>query len=135
MKTIIKLLCFSAVLLWGASCTPPVTDRTEFALYYYDIGNMYPGDEVSITPSYIGETPSDFRIYSVTRDGKIFYDPKIDGELTEEDSFYIDRQTGTFMVQNTTDMDPGKYVVSLSCTSGGKAYDYPGMITVEILSL
>lgn len=135
MKTITKLLFLVSILLYAVSCTPQVTDNTKFALYYYNIGNMYPGDEISISPSYIGTPPTDFRVYSITYDGKIYYDPKIDGELTPDDSFYIEKGTGVFFVQNTTDLKPGKYSVGLSCTSDGEPYDYPDIITVEILSL
>lgn len=116
-----------------AACTPQVTDDTVFNLYYYNIG-LTPGETVNISPSYIGTPPTGFRIYSITRNGKVFYEPRLDGELTEDDSFYINPSDGRFSVQNTIDLATGTYSVSLTCTSGGVEYDYPGIITVEIKS-
>ena len=116
-----------------AACTPQVTDDTVFSLYYYNIG-LTAGETISISPSYMGAPPTDFRIYSITRNGKVFYDPRLDGELTEDDSFYINPSDGQFFVLNTAEMDTGTYVISLTCNSDGVGYDCPGIITVEIKS-
>ena len=115
-----------------AACTPQVTDDTVFSLYYYDISNLAQGETISISPSYLGVPPTGFHIYSIMYEGRVFYDPRLDGELTETDNFYIDSASGVFTVQNTTDLSIGNYTVSLTCISDGVEYDYPGMITVEI---
>ena len=53
---------------------------------------------------------------------------------SRNDFFYINPSDGRFSVQNTIDLATGTYSVSLTCTSGGVEYDYPGIITVEIKS-
>ena len=106
MKRISRLpICLLLPFLLAA-CSPQVTDDTVFNLYYYSIG-LTPGETVNISPSYIGTPPTGFRIYSID---------------------------GRFSVQNTIDLATGTYSVSLTCTSGGVEYDYPGIITVEIKS-
>lgn len=133
IKNFYKTICCLAVSLLGLSCTPIVTDQTEFALHYFDVGNMMPGETINLNPSYKGSAPTDFSIYSITHNGNIFYNPKLDGDLTESSTFYVNRQNGFFSMQNTQKLAVGKYVVSMKCTSDGKEYDYPEAITVKIV--
>lgn len=134
MNKILKRAVYLLTVLVGISCTPIVTDQTEFALHYYEVGNMVPGDPVTLAPSYIGETPTDFSIYLIKKDGKQYYNPKIDAKLTPESPFWIEPTSGYFKMQNTFKLTPGIYHVSLRCKSAGVEYDFPDKITVRIVN-
>ena len=133
MNKILKRAVYLLTVLVGISCTPIVTDQTEFALHYYEVGNMVPGDPMTLAPSYIGETPTDFQIYLIRKDGKQFYNPKIDPKLTPESPFWIEPTSGYFKMQNTFNLTPGTYKVSLRCKSAGVNYDFEDKITVKIV--
>lgn len=133
MNRILKqTLCLLTVLA-GISCTPIVTDQTEFALHYYEVGNMLAGEPVTLSPSYIGETPTDFYIYLIKQNGKQYYNPKIDAPLNAESPFWIEPTSGYFKMQNTGKLTPGTYTVSIRCKSAGVEYDFPDKITVRIV--
>lgn len=133
MNNILKRAIYLLTVLVGISCTPIVTDQTEFALHYFDVGNMMPGEVINLTPSYKGVPPTDFSIYSISHNGKIYYNPKLDGVLTETSQFYVNPVNGYFSMQNTQKLATGTYVVSIKCTSDGILYDYPEAITVKIV--
>lgn len=135
IKKFYKTICCLAVSLLGLSCTPLVTDQTEFALHYYDVGNMLPGEPITLAPSYLGDAPTDFLIYVVKHNGMIYYDPRIPGTeiLTPESEFYVDPTSGQFTMRNTNKLAVGTYTVSLKCKSGGIEYDYPDKITIKIV--
>ena len=133
MNNILKRAIYLLTVLVGISCTPIVTDQTEFALHYFDVGNMMPGEVINLTPSYKGVPPTDFSIYSISHNGKIYYNPKLDGVLTETSQFYVNPVNGYFSMQNTQKLATGTYVVSIQCTSDGILYDYPEAITVKIV--
>ena len=133
MNNILKRAIYLLTVLVGISCTPIVTDQTEFALYYFDVGNMMPGEVINLTPSYKGVPPTDFSIYSISHNGKIYYNPKLDGVLTESSQFYVNPVNGYFSMQNTQKLATGTYVVSVKCTSDGILYDFPEAITVKIV--
>ena len=133
MNNILKRAIFLLTVLVGISCTPIVTDQTEFALHYFDVGNMMPGEAINLTPSYKGVPPTDFSIYSISHNGKIYYNPKLDGVLTETSQFYVNPVNGYFSMQNTQKLATGTYVVSIKCTSDGVLYDFPEAITVKIV--
>jgi len=124
-----KLFGVVLLTLLSVSCSKSGMDD-EFNLYYQGVRNIHPGESISLTPSYFGPTPSDFRIYSVTFNGALFYSPKLDGELTPESSFWVDPATGSFKIQKTSAFSSGTYVVSISCVSSGKKYEYPDAITI-----
>lgn len=133
MNRILKqTLCLLAVFV-GISCTPIVTDQSGFSLHYYEVGNMVPGEPVTLAPSYMGETPTDFYIYLIKQNGKQYYNPKIDAPLTAESPFYIEPTSGYFKMQNTSKLAPGTYHVSIRCKSAGVEYDFPDKITVGIV--
>ena len=128
------LIPFLSVLVLAASCEKTQTvDNREFELYYMGITGLHPGDNAAVSPSYIGAPATDFRIYDITRNGIQYYSPKLDGELGPEDTFTVDKQTGTFKVQKTSALKDGKYVVGISCVSSGKTYEYPEAVTVNVL--
>lgn len=133
MNNILKRAIYLLTVLVGISCTPIVTDQTEFALHYFDVGNMMPGEVINLTPSYKGVPPTDFSIYSISHNGKIYYNPKLDGVLTESSQFYVNPVNGYFSMQNTQKLATGTYVVSVKCTSDGILYDFPEAITVKIV--
>lgn len=133
MKSFCKTLGCLLAAIFMAGCTPMVIDDAVFALHYFDVGNMVPGETINLTPSYKGASPTDFNIYSITHNGKIYYNPKLDGELTQSSPFYVNPSNGFFSMQNTQKLATGTYVVAIKCTSAGVLYDYPEAITVKIV--
>lgn len=124
----------SAAALWLCSCSKAdVTDSTAFEIFYQGVFNVHPGESVSLTPSYIGEPPSDFRIYSISLDGKVYYSPKLDGELGEHSTFYLVPETGEFRLQDTGALAAGTYLVSLSCKSAGVSYNWDDAISIKVV--
>lgn len=134
MKNLCKIFVASLFLLFGTACQSDIVDDAEFSLYYYSISDVAPGSVVTLTPSYIGSPPTDFRVYSITRNGVMFYTPKLDGELSADDCFYIDNRTGRIVVTRQKELQKGVYSISLSCVSAGKEFRYPDIITVKIQS-
>ena len=132
MKRSITLL-LSVLILALTGCTKKsFIDDTEFALYYKSIKPFTIGQEAVSKPSYIGETPEDFQIYSIMHNLNLYYSPKIDGALEEDDTFYINPQTGDFKIQKSSSLKPGTYKVSIQCKAGGKTYQFPDAIVIEI---
>lgn len=129
---ILPLLIVSVLCALQGCEKSSVVDTGEFELYYMGASGLNPGDQVNLTPSYIGPAPTDFLIFSITRDGEIFYNPKLDGALTEESSFFIDGESGAFTLQKTSSFKGGKYLVGISCKAGGKEYKYPEAIVIDI---
>ena len=127
------ILLLSVLLLGLTGCTKKsFIDDTEFALYYKSINPFTLGQEAVSKPSYIGETPEAFQIYSIMHNLNLYYSPKIDGELEADDTFYINPQTGDFKIQKTSGLKPGTYKVSIQCKAGGKTYQFPDAIVIEI---
>ena len=108
MKNIYRVLSVMLVLLSWTACAPDITDDTAFELYYYNV-SLTLGEDFVSQPSYIGERPDSFEIYAISCDGRVWYNPKLDGKLTA-----------------------GTYKVSIRCVSGGVSYTYPDMVTVKI---
>lgn len=133
MKSTFRLICCAFLAIMGWSCTPIVTDQTVFALHYFEVGDMLPGEPITLSPSYKGETPTDFYIYLIKQNGKQYYNPKIDAVLTPDSPFYIEPTSGYFKMQNTDKLTPGTYTVSIRCKSAGTEYDFPDKITVKIV--
>ena len=131
MKNFSRLLTLLAFFLVQAGCTPDIADDTKFNLYYYN-ALVVQGEDFYSTPSYIGAAPHSFEIYSITYDGQVYYNPKLDGELTEKSHFYINPENGAFFVNQTNTMKAGTYLVSIKCVSDGVQYDYPNIMTVKL---
>ena len=134
MKALRKILGFLSILSLTISCSPELTDNTTFSLHYYDAEVIIGGSSVILSPSYIGDKPTDFRIDNIIRNGMIEYDPILDGPLTEKDIFYIYPDTGDLIIQKTAGKKAGTYHVSISCSSAGKSYSFPELITLKMLS-
>lgn len=131
MKNIYRVLSVMLVLLSWTACAPDITDDTAFELYYYNV-SLTLGEDFVSQPSYIGERPDSFEIYAISCDGRVWYNPKLDGKLTEDSHFYVDPENGNFFVNDTAEMTAGTYKVSIRCVSGGMSYTYPDMVTVKI---
>ena len=132
MKALRKILGLLSILLLTFSCSPELTDTTTFSLHYYD-AEVVIGSNVVLNPTYHGAKPSDFKIYGITRNGVIFYDPRLDGEILESDPFFIKSADGTLIVSNTSDLKSGIYKISLSCRAGGNSYEYPELVTIKMM--
>ena len=133
MKSFCKALGCLLAAVFMAGCTPMVTDAAVFALHYFDVGNMVPGEPITLAPSYKGAEPSGFVIYTIKHNGMIYFDPRISDELTPDSEFYIDPSSGQFTMRNTGKLAVGTYTVSIRCKSGGIEYDFPEKITVKIV--
>ena len=129
------ILTILMILLWALpGCRKnSFEDSSTFAIHYMGISNIHPGETATSSPSYLGAAPTGFSIYSVVFNGNIFYDPRIDGPLDENSTFYVDQGTGTFKIQNTSSLKAGTYKVSVKCSSAGKQYDCPDAITIIML--
>ena len=122
MKRSITLLLSVLILALTGCSKKSFIDDTEFALYYKSIKPFTIGQEAVSKPSYIGEIPDDFQIYSIMHNLNLYYSPKIDGDLEEDDTFYINPQTGDFKIQKSSSLKPGTYKVSIQCKAGEKTY-------------
>ena len=131
MKKILRVLAIVGLSLTSLGCTPEIADKTTFKIYYYN-ALLTIGEDFISMPSYIGQAPHSFEIYSVTHDGQVYYNPKLDGALTEKSHFYVNPETGEFFVNQTVDMKAGVYSVSMKRVSDGVEYTYPDMFVVNL---
>lgn len=131
MKNISRILTLLVIFMVQMGCTPDIADDTKFKLYYYN-ALLSQGEDFISKPSFIGQTPHSFEIYAITLDGQVFYNPKLDGELTEKSHFYINPETGAFFVNQTAKMKTGIYSMSVKCISDGIQYSYPDMFIVKL---
>lgn len=112
-------LCLSV-----SGCQPDgLVDNTEFSLYYSGITDIGPSTPMTLSPTYHGSQPSDFRITRITLDEGIF----------ESDAFSINPNTGVFSMSGTDNLPVGFYEISISCVSGGKTYEFPSAITINMM--
>ncbi len=123
------LLSVMAMTIFGLSntaCSPEgIVDNTEFALYYSGITDVGPSTPMSLTPTYIGQKPSNFKITSVT----------VDSEPLQSDSFSINEESGVFNMRNTAALPVGLYRISVSCVSAGKTWNFPDIITINMMKV
>lgn len=122
--------CLTAIVLGGAICLSAVscdknelTDGDKFAIYYPGITDIGPSTNMDLDPTYHGAKGSDFKIYKITLDGAAY----------QTESFLVDSQTGQVQLRNTDNLPVGKYSLSLSCVSGGKTYEFPDIIQVNMM--
>ena len=133
MKRLLILLSLALPPILAGCEKNDHVDKTPFALHYMGISNVHPGETATSSPSYIGETPSGFSIYGIIHNGNIFYSPKIDGELTDQSTFWVDPAAGTFKLQNSSSLRAGTYKVGISCQSAGVDYAYPEAIVITVI--
>ena len=86
-----------------------------------DIGPSMSGRISS--PTYKGNTPSDFAITKVT----------LKGEAYSGDCFTIDPNDGFISINSTKDMQVGLYKLSISCISGGNYYEFKDIVEINFL--
>lgn len=107
------------------SCTETeTTDSTNFTLFYSgmtDIGPSMSG--VISSPTYKGNTPSNFVITKVT----------LKGEVYSGDCFSINESTGVISINSTKDTPVGLYKISISCVSGKSSYDFNDIVEVNFM--
>lgn len=122
--------CLAAISLCVAMCLSAVsceknelTDGDKFALYYKGITDIGPSTNMDLTPSYHGAPGSAFSIYRVTLDG-VYY---------ETTSFSIEPDNGQVHLRDTENLPVGLYALSIQCTSAGKVYQFPDLITVNMM--
>lgn len=127
LKFVGVMIATMAFMLGFASCNDDTTtDSSSFALYYTSMTDISPTMTGTIaSPTYKGATPSGFSITGVT-----FGD---DDQPYTGDSFVIDETTGTVTISNTSELQIGKYKISVSCIAGGKSYYFQDAIIVNFM--
>ena len=122
--------CLSAISLCVAIClsavscdTNELTDGDKFSLFYPGITDIGPSTNIDLTPTYHGEKGSDFKIYRVTLDGADY----------QTESFLINSENGQVQLRNTAALPIGKYTLSISCVSSGVLYEFPDLISVNMM--
>jgi hypothetical protein len=110
------LLVVATTLL--SSCKDDGAQGDGLELRYPGVTNIGPGMSFAMpAPSYIGGArPEQFAIFKCDHDGESFDPAGI---------FSIDAATGVVSVGNTASLQPGEYVLGVSCTASGRAYSYP----------
>lgn len=127
LKFVGVMIATMAFMLGFASCNDDTTtDSSSFALYYTSMTDISPTMTGTIaSPTYKGATPSGFSITGVT-----FGD---DDQPYTGDSFVIDETTGAVTISNTSELQIGKYKISVSCIAGGKSYYFQDAIIVNFM--
>ena len=124
------LILFAAAAFLSGCARASFVDDRDFDMYYMGISGIHPGETATSAPSYIGARPSEFEIYTISLNGNIYYNPKIDGKLNENSSFFVDPSTGNFKLQNSSSLRTGRYAVGIKCRAAGKTYSYPEAVTI-----
>ena len=110
------------------SCRDPqLTDETEFNLYYPGVTDIAPSATMSVdipVGAYIGAKPTDFKITRVTFEGGVFDNASGTFSINSE---------GTVHIANSDQLEIGQYAISISCQANGKTWDFPDIITVNIM--
>lgn len=124
-KTITRKIkgAFLALMTVMMSCTPQLTDTTEFSLYYPGITDIGPSTNMDLTPSWHGGTPDSFEICSVTREG----------EAVTPECFSVDAQTGVFQIRQSDNIPTGKYRIGIACAVNGKRFEFADAIVVNMM--
>lgn len=117
------LLALLAVIAAMMSCTPQLTDTTEFSLYYPGITDIGPSTNMDLSPSWHGGTPENFEITSVT----------LAGEAVTPGCFSVDAQTGVFQIRQSDNVPTGKYRISIACTVNSKRFEFADAIVVNMM--
>ena len=127
LKFVGVMIAAIAFMFGFASCNDDTTtDSTSFALYYTSMTDISPTMTGTIAnPTYKGAEPSGFSITEVT-----FGD---DNQPYTGDSFSIDETTGAVAFSNTSELQIGKYKISVSCIAGGKSYHFKDAIVVNFM--
>lgn len=120
--TILTVVVFALI---GTSCSETeTTDSTPFTIYYSGMTDIGPSMTAKVSaPTYLGGTPSEFTIINVT----------LAGEPVDGQSFVIDPTTGSISIQDTENLAVGLYSLSVSCVSNGKRYEFPDVVSINMM--
>ncbi len=127
-RLLTAVLAIIGICLCTDSCRDSqLIDETEFNLFYPGLTDVGPGmDNVNIElGSYIGAQPSDFAISGIKFNGETFQD--------SEGVFSIDAAEGTLNLGKTSSLAIGQYAVSISCMAGGKSWNFPDIIIINMM--
>ncbi|NGM62856.1 DUF4958 domain-containing protein [Sphingobacterium sp. SGG-5] len=101
-----------------------VVDSADFTLYYTgmtDIGPSMTG--IISSPSFIGGTPSDFKIVRITLDDVAY----------SGGGFEIDPEKGEISVRETAGMPVGLYKLTISCSANGIQHEFADIVEVNMM--
>ena len=115
------VLLAAALMAWA--CTEQNSTEEPFALYYSGVTEISPSTNLSLTPTWKGDTPQHFSITSI----------KFDGISYQTDCFSVDSESGRFSISGTDNLPTGTYSIGIRCESAGVTYDFPDAITIEMM--
>ena len=107
-RLIMSLMIVIMSVVYTSCDDTETTDSTKFTIFYSGMTDIGPSMSGRISsPTYKGNTPSDFAITKVT----------LKGEAYSGDCFTIDPNDGFISINSTKDMQVGLYKLSISCWS------------------
>lgn len=106
-----------------SSCEPEGLTDESFSLYYAGVTDIGPSTDFSLTPTWHGPAPSDFKVTGVS----------LDGADCETGCFTVDSETGVFSIRGTGNLPTGIYTIGISCVSDGKTHNFPEAVTVNMM--
>ena len=122
LKALSLILCvFSCLLFFG--CAGVQEESGSFALYYLGVTEICPSTNYSVSPSYHGGIPSDFKITQV----------KLNGMETVAECFVINSETGEFQIVGSDGIPTGEYTISVSCAVGHRVHEFKDIIEIQMM--
>lgn len=123
-RLIMSLMIVIMSVVYTSCDDTETTDSTKFTIFYSGMTDIGPSMSGRISsPTYKGNTPSDFAITKVT----------LKGEAYSGDCFTIDPNDGFISINSTKDMQVGLYKLSISCISGGNYYEFKDIVEINFL--
>lgn len=123
LRTLLLSLFALGTILF-ASCSEELTVVDgDNALFYLGVTEISPGTNVNITPTWRGNTPTNFAISAV----------KFEGTIVEVASFSVDPETGVFSIVNSTLLETGLYTIDISCEFNGRRYTFSEAIEINMM--
>ena len=123
-RLIMSLMIVIMSVVYTSCDDTETTDSTKFTIFYSGMTDIGPSMSGRISsPTYKGNTPSDFAITKVT----------LKGEAYSGDCFTIDPNDGFISINSTKDMQVGLYKLSISCISGGTYYEFKDIVEINFL--
>lgn len=121
-RLLLPFLITAGVVL--SSCTEEAVQPDQgFALHYPAISEIAPSTNITVTPTWYGNSPSEFTITSITRDS----------EPVETECFAVDPDNGVFSISASDDLPTGVYTIGISCMSGGSCHNFPEALVIEMM--
>ena len=123
-RLIMSLMIVIMSVVYTSCDDTETTDSTKFTIFYSGMTDIGPSMSGRISsPTYKGNTPSDFAITKVT----------LKGEAYSGDCFTIDPNDGFISINSTKDMQVGLYKLSISCISGWNYYEFKDIVEINFL--